>query len=225
MSLYQFYPRLKGCIFIVTYGRSGSTLLQKALQTLPDSCIRGENDGILVQLYRAYQKANFARGQFGKLPTASDNPWFGADRIDPQSFGEQLSEVFIREIIRPQSNVRWVGFKEIRYSELKEDFVSFFDFARKVFPNLFIVFNSRNVSAVRESGWWAKMDPDNVAKIISEMDARFSSYSQSAPHCTFHAHHEETSTNPSSLSALFEMLGEPMDIERLRLAVTSKLTH
>jgi hypothetical protein len=43
-------PNLKGSVFIVTYGRSGSTLLQSMLQTIPGIHLSGENYGALLKL-------------------------------------------------------------------------------------------------------------------------------------------------------------------------------
>lgn len=41
-------------VFLVTYGRAGSTLTQKYLNSLPDVCVRGENGNLLYHLFRAF---------------------------------------------------------------------------------------------------------------------------------------------------------------------------
>ena len=43
----------EGFVFVVTYGRSGSTLLQNVLNTIPGYCIRGENANTLAHLAKA----------------------------------------------------------------------------------------------------------------------------------------------------------------------------
>lgn len=51
------YPHLympkEGYVFIITYGRSGSTLTQNLLNSLPGYCIRGENSNLLYFLSKA----------------------------------------------------------------------------------------------------------------------------------------------------------------------------
>lgn len=225
MSLLTKYPRLKGCIFVVTYGRSGSTLLQKMLQTLQNSCIRGENYAALEPLFRAHKRATAARNQFGKLAVQSDDPWYGAHRIDPDSFGEKLAEIFVEEIIKPKVDVKWVGFKEIRYIENRDDLGSFINFITSYFPNPYIVFNSRNTDDVLSSGWWKGGDELKSRDAIKNLDEFFKQYSQEHPRNSFHAQHEETAKDPSSLAPLFQMLGEPMDIDTLRAYAATRLTH
>ena len=42
-------------VLIVTYGRSGSTLLQGILNSIEGCLIRGENDNFCFALYQAHQ--------------------------------------------------------------------------------------------------------------------------------------------------------------------------
>ena len=50
------YPNLKGTLLIVTYGRSGSTILQSLAQTIPGCHTAGENYNALEGLFRASQR-------------------------------------------------------------------------------------------------------------------------------------------------------------------------
>lgn len=46
-----------GYLFVVTYGRSGSTLVQGLLNSIPGYLIRGENRGVLYRLYQYHSRS------------------------------------------------------------------------------------------------------------------------------------------------------------------------
>ncbi len=92
---------IKRYVFIVTYGRSGSTLLQKIIGKAPGFCIAGENKDALFGLYDSCRSVAYAKRHFGRPVTTSDNPWYGAERLDPVQYVGKLSELFVNEIIKP----------------------------------------------------------------------------------------------------------------------------
>jgi len=49
------FPQLEKTLFIVTYGRSGSTLLQNMINALPGHILRGENANLLGPMVRSWQ--------------------------------------------------------------------------------------------------------------------------------------------------------------------------
>jgi hypothetical protein len=51
--------------FVVTYGRSGSTLLQGLLNSIPRYCIRGENYNAMFYMFRAYQQLEGGSEEIG----------------------------------------------------------------------------------------------------------------------------------------------------------------
>src|SRR5690606_25377377 len=100
-------------VFIVTYGRSGSTLLQGLLNSIPGYLIRGENAGTLESLHDNFRKVEERLGNVkGADPT---NPWFGMDQYSPEqaaaSYRRHLQQVFLK----PEDDTRVTGFKEIRW--------------------------------------------------------------------------------------------------------------
>ncbi|MBV1900860.1 MAG: sulfotransferase, partial [Kordiimonadaceae bacterium] len=129
-------------IFIVTYGRSGSTVLQGLLQAIPGYFIRGENMNTLFPLYKACTAAHTARYTHGKNPHGQDDPWFGADVIKPEVFTKRIVDTFIEEILQPPADARVVGFKEIRFHEGgSEHFEPFLNFIFEHFPGCKFIFN------------------------------------------------------------------------------------
>ncbi len=85
------YNSLKGAIFIVCYGRSGSTLLTRVINTIPGACIRGENANALMHLFRVYEAAHRMRYTQGKPEHADTSRGLGPTRSR-----------------RPSSAMRWL---------------------------------------------------------------------------------------------------------------------
>ena len=80
-------------VFIVTYGRSGSTLVQNMLNALPGACIRGENENLLAPFARAWDMLRHSeRG--AKLrdaghATGPATPWYRFEEVTPDRFGAE----------------------------------------------------------------------------------------------------------------------------------------
>lgn len=225
MSVLFSYPNLRGFIAIVTYGRSGSTLLQRIVQTIPGSCIRGENNGAFNPLYRAHQRARRARFEFGSAPTKSRNPWFGAECIELDSYSRSLADTFIKHILNPPIDVRWVGFKEIRFSELGDNFDDALDFLHAYFPNVHIIFNTRNAEEVSQSAWHKNSPKEQVLSMVHQMDERFHNYARKHPETTFLANHQRTLTDYRYLKKFFDQCEEPFDPKNIKAILSEKLTH
>lgn len=219
-------PALKGTIFIVTYGRSGSTVLQSILQTIPGAHITGENFGALFPLFQATQRIRRAKTVWGKKEQPANHPWFGADRLKPNRFANRVAELFIDEVIQPPKDARWIGFKEIRYPPSADaQMEPMLDFMRARFPNAHIVFNSRDAEKVAGSKWWGKRPPEEVKDMVRGLDARFAAYCEKWPEACFHAVHETTCAEPESLRPLFDQLGEPFDTAAVRMVLDTPLGH
>jgi hypothetical protein len=72
-------------LVVVTYGRSGSTLVQGLLNAMPGVLVRGEHQFALLTLFRVHQQLVAVRARYGELsrergPWAA---WFGADVLAP----------------------------------------------------------------------------------------------------------------------------------------------
>lgn len=218
-------PNLKGSVFVVTYGRSGSTLLQSLLQNIPDAHFSGENFAVLERLFRAAHRAQRTRETWGRKDHPANHPWYGASRIDPVRFEKRLVDVFVEEIIQPPVNARWIGFKEIRYPELGDALPEYLDFVRRTFPNAHFVFNSRAAKKVAKSKWWANKPEAEVTELVESMDARFAAYAKAHPDHAKHVFYEDTVADPGSLAPVFDMLGETLDLDLARATLSVRLNH
>jgi len=216
----------RGHVFIVTYGRSGSTLLQRVLQSIDGYFIRGENNHTLYPLYLAWRRAYEARFEFGKNQHGETNPWYGADAIRPAEFGAKVCQAFLEEIIRPPETARVVGFKEIRFHEAGDDlFEPYLDFIHSNFANSKFVFNMRGWENVSKSSWWATMKPERVRAIIEGCDALYTAYAAKYPERCHMMHYEDHAGNPDAYAGLFEFLGEPFDRAKVADLIETRLEH
>ena len=167
-------------VFVVTYARSGSTLLQSLINACPGVQIRGENSNALFHLFKAVQSVHETR-QFGRHPQtqAADQPWFGAFKTRPKLFETALIGNFVRNVLAPDDGITVTGFKEIRYNRMfvpTPDFAPYMDFLLTRFPQARIVFNTRPAVDVARSAFLAQQKPEQVFAWVAECDARFASY-------------------------------------------------
>nr|WP_281500881.1 sulfotransferase [Kordiimonas marina] len=216
-----------GYVFIVTYGRSGSTLVQTLLQSFEGYHIRGENEDALYEIFRAVNRLDTVRQRYDvRQPIPEHGPWYGADEIDINAYADRMVDAFVAEVLRPPENARVVGFKEIRYGELEPDeLAAFLDFIRTRFEQVRIIFNTRNWEAVCASGWWRTMDQDEVKEIIGRTDKVFADYAARHGDHSCLLHYDDYVANPEALRPLFELMGEPYDAELVAARLGQRLRH
>jgi hypothetical protein len=219
------YKNLQGTLFIVTYGRSGSTIVQSLLQSIPHAHITGENNNALDHLFRSSQSIQNARKIWGKKNQPATHPWYGADKLRPVRFEKRLTLVFTEEVIQPPKDVRWMGFKEIRYPKIGKDLPKFIRFCHRNFHNAHFVFNSRKAEDVAKSKWWANKPKSQVLNMVSEMDASFAKFTKANPAFAHHVFYEDIVADPAALQPLFDALKEPLDLQKARAILKRKLTH
>ncbi len=213
-------------VVIVTYGRSGSTLLQTALQTIDRACIRGENNNALYPLFRSWKRAHNTRYNQGGAPIPQHGPWYGADEIVPRRFGERLAEAFIGEILTPPAGTRVLGFKEIRFHDAEDgEMPEFLDFIRAFFFPCRLVFNTRRATDVARSSWWKDVEMEKVVEMVEDLDRQYADYAAAHPEDCFLVRYDDYTKDRAALRPLFEFLGEPFDEARLEAAFSRQLSH
>ncbi len=216
-------------VFIVTYGRSGSTLLQNLLNAIPGYQIRGENNNALFHLFKAWQAIERAESlramRESGMPSDQTHPWYGGELIDLDEVGQALVQGFVRSILKPAPDVRVSGFKEIRFHAHPNVFSLYLDFIHRYFPNARFVFNTRDHAAVTRSGWWAKMPSDKVVRLLSKTDALFDDYAKAHPDRGFRMHYDDYVADRSTLQPMYEFLNEEMDEELIQQVFSKKLIH
>ncbi len=215
-------------LFVVTYGRSGSTALVNLLNAIDGYCIRGENLGLVGHLSAASKAARDAVLQHGQGERDVENPWYGIDRVDAAGFERALVTAFIENVLVPPEGARVLGFKEIRYGPQimsDEAFDDTIAFMLSAFDDARIVFNMRNWRQVARSGMWAKRPMKQVRRIVETCDGRFRRAHARNPDRTFLIDQAQYDGDPEGFSPLLEWLGETPDKERVRQVSERRLTH
>lgn len=216
-------------VFVITYGRSGSTLLQNMINALPGHALRGENANLLASLVRAWQglrqSDQAARMRARGEPSGPHQPWYGYEAIDSDRLGRDLAEVFLRDVLRPEPQTRVIGFKEIRWHEDPELFAPMLEFLRRYMPQARFIFNTRAHGEVCRSGWWKTMDPAVVTAQLEQAEGLYADWQAAHPETCLSMHYNDYATDPEAWRALFEFLGEPFDAELVQATLARKLMH
>ena len=218
-----------GYVFIVTYGRSGSTLIQTLLNAIPGYLIRGENNAALVGLFQSWraldQSPDIARMHREKLVSRPDHPWYGAEQIDAAAYRAALCKSFAAQILRPGPDVRVCGFKEIRTIADPARFADFLGFLQAGFPKTRLVFNTRRAEHVCRSSWWRRHDPQDVAAMVAAADAVFRDHLRAHPDRSVLLRYEDYTADHTALEPLFGLLGARPPDSTLARVMATRLTH
>lgn len=219
-------------LFVVTYGRSGSTLLQNMLNALPGVTLRGENNNLLAPLVAGWQglrqfyPEQLARMKIaGSLPSGPHQPWFGYENITSDAYGREMAVGFLRGVLCPPPGTHTIGFKEIRWHEDPELFLPMLEFLHQYFPGARFVFNTRDHGEVCRSGWWKNMDPDLVRAELTRAEALYDQWQAAHPDCSLAMHYNDYIQGPEAWRALFDFIGEAFDADLVQAALDHKLMH
>ncbi|UTW56266.1 sulfotransferase [Kordiimonas sp. SCSIO 12610] len=219
------YPS-EGFVFIVTYGRSGSTVMQSVLQAMDGYFIRGENNNALAAIFDFYEALNAAQTKNTKPNPPPHGPWYGIDEVDVDAVTRKAVDLFVSDVLKVPVGTRKAGFKEIRFHDVGvERFSHFLDFIVKFFPNTKFVFNKRDADGVSKSGWWRDVDYYDVLDMVETCDQLFDDYTRANPDICFTTKYEDFKGNPDAFRGLCAFMGEPFDEVKIKAIVDHKLKH
>lgn len=211
-------------IFVVTYGRSGSTLLQSMLGQLENTHLAGENLGVPFDLAKAYCSAVDAKKQFSNLGWEPSSSWYGIQRSDPDLLGAHCAQIVYDNYIRPPEGTRIAGFKEVRWVSDGFSLQPTIRFLETFFQPCYFIVNIRDPEATSRSGWWAKMPKEETIAMLTgyrEELIAFASRNNNAHLVNY----DEYSVEPSILEDMFGFLGEPYDSHFVESVMAKRLTH
>lgn len=212
-------------VFIITYGRSGSTLLSGALNTIPGYTIRGENYNFLFPIFRSYLKILEAkRGHGGTQANSTTDPWWGVNEIDVEEYISGIRKLTDSVLIGTEKpRPRVFGFKETRYPWIakKGKLSDFLMFIRQVYPEACFIFNYRELDDVLSSGWWPEYNldhSDSARALLVEFEKCSQAFAIEQPTFTFEVNYDDLCSMSKNLQGMFEFLGEaynPKDMKRV----------
>lgn len=200
-------------LFVVTYGRSGSTLLQGLLNSIPGYLIRGENRSAVYHLFKHYSVSTFQKehASRGRVLTEQD-PWFGMEQYPEKLAIDQMRSLAIDTLIRPTNDCRVIGFKEIRWNQ--PDLPEYVEFLQLLFPGARFVFNSRNLEDVAKSRWWTK-NPDAL-ELLGRVQSRHTELAEQLGDAAYRVHYDDYIADPLVFRGLYDWLGEKFDEAKVR---------
>lgn len=146
-------------VLICATGRSGSTTLQRIINTIPGSNICGENYGAIISLLdfyiklhatsRDYVPGHYNPASYEKIIEKNVKPaWYNSYKMPEME--EQIRKTIIT-MFKKNSNTNLWGFKEIRYDNKRIHFLKHF---KNLFPQTKVIIQIReNLQAQSKSGW------------------------------------------------------------------------
>ena len=149
-------------VLICATGRSGSTTMQRILNTFPNSNICGENFGALNSLMEFYRRIknstiNNIPGHYNPASYES----IIAQNIKPSWYNSynyhqlvHLIRMTIINMFKNKDTTNIWGFKEIRYDSGNINYIKDF---KELFPQTKVIIQIReNIQAQSKSGWFKK---------------------------------------------------------------------
>lgn len=203
-----------GYLFVVTYGRSGSTLVNGVLNSIPGYLLRGENGDALRHLFRFHTTMVDRRARHGPQTKRPTRPWFGIGDFDADRSLEELRRLATTVVMRPRPDTRVTGFKEIRWAAA--DLPAYVAWLQQVFPGARFVVNTRDHDGVLASGWWAEGDTEAKARRLKAAEEQLLEVARGLGEDAFRVHYDEYVADPGVLRGLFDWLGEEYDDARVR---------
>lgn len=197
-------------VFVMTYGRSGSTLLMGILNSIPGWLLRGENRHAMRHLYDFHASGLRERARVNPARSSQPtHPWFGIEGFDEQASLAGIRALAESTLLRPEPETRVTGYKEIRWYDA--DLPAYLDFLQQVFPGCRFVLNTRHLPDVAASNFWTHQE-DPLAK-LEEIEALMLAAAAGLGDRVHHVHYDDYVADPGVLEGLFDWLGETWDPE------------
>jgi len=207
-------------VIIVTYGRSGSTLLQGVLNSIDGLLIKGENFNFCYGLYQSFSALKDLT-QKGIQTESVTRPFYGAREFNEKEFLIDAYKLLEKQVATSKIKVKAWGFKEIRYLpshisvngeyELK----AYLDFLNKLLPECGVVFLTRNHESVMSSAFWKSIPNEKIHNNLIKFEEEASDWC-SHKNNTYWVNYSNIVTK--RLEGLYDFLGVEYveeDIEKL----------
>lgn len=192
-------------LFVVTYGRSGSTLVQGLLNSMPGTLIRGENNFYILPMFRSFDAFATWHRRHGDDTGGPRWAFYGINEVEPDDFAVFARRFIMKQLIgsKQRRDVRILGFKEIRwYGIHPKETKKFFDFFEQVFPGARYVLNRRDHEQVSTSGFWQKQESDEVAATLARVEEIQDFLRETRPNRTHPVRYERVTSDDPAVADL-----------------------
>ncbi len=211
-------------LFIVTYGRTGSTLLLGILNADPQIRIMGENSGLFQEIWHSLKTLGDLRKQSLNIDEDTPlhpHPYYGATSFPFELFRTELTGLLGR-FLPDDPSITTTGFKEVRYD--MPDLENYLDFLKSHFANTRFVFLTRDHDAVINSGFYKNVHPDHLRDYLCVIEQRFQNYAASDPAESFQITYKDLMSF-DRIRELFSFIGHTASEESWRDVVSTKHSY
>lgn len=221
-------------VFVVTYGRSGSTLIQGMLNALPRTLVRGENNFFLLPLFRSWLVVKNHKARLRGRREKSISAFYGVHELDLDAFADSARDLVRVQLLgsRPPGDVDRLGFKEVHWNRIKRDETAdFFEFMDLTFQDPLYVLNRRDVEMASTSGFYRLREPGEALRQINRVRKLQDFLRESRPDRCYDTTYEMTTSDDrdeaaASMRGLAEFVTGSCDDELLeRLLALRDVAH
>jgi hypothetical protein len=219
-------------VCIVTHPRSGGTVLQRVLHSMPETLFRGENNGCIVDICNLIFKVHHGQKYFSEnLKMRFDDeksPIYGLDLINTDTIIFLLRDFYLNEIIKSNNQYKYIGWKECWFDPFyygRENTKNHLKVLQKIFPNIKIIFNLRNPEDTSKSpGMHGRKEGFEMIKEYNESYKYFQDINLFNGNSIL-IYHEDWKENPEYLYNQLKSLNLPVDINSVKHILSEELTH
>jgi len=203
-------------VYVVTYGRSGSTLLTGYLTHLPGFDIKGENYLFPLPLAESERRLTDAAKLRYSGRERSSSPWYGSHMFNLPQWRRDIRRAGLNQLYPMQAIPKTIGFKEIRWwyrldADGYDQQLQWLTSIRK--PGA-IVFLTRDLDKTMAGAWWAKQSDEERASSRAGLE-RFEGYvrAYAAAHAdhSIHLTYEQFCAGSDEAKRLCAFLGVRFD--------------
>jgi hypothetical protein len=213
-------------ILIVAIGRSGSTTLQRIINTIENSNITGENNNFIFEILKAYNnlrrtikmtpKKNNKFMSFEELEKIQKKPcWYNS--FDIEKIKDDLRKIIIDFL--DINNNKILGFKEILWYENYDLINEFID----LFPNTKVILHYReDIEKQSKSGWFAK-NKDAINEITKLNSDLINFYNNNQKTNKYYLSSFNNLFNLDKMKQLFTFLEEDFNVNEYNRIINNNL--
>lgn len=217
-------------VLLCCTGRSGSTTLQRIINTIPNSNICGENYGALNSLllyYKKLKQTTFIQVPGNKNPLSyqvlidkSIKPaWYNSYNLMEM---QSIIKLQIIKMFKNSETTNLWGFKEIRYENKNIELLMEF---KELFPEVKVIIQIREDIDKQSQSSWFKKDP-NSKKFLEIQNMNFKKfYEKNKDFCYFNTF--EKMFDMKNMNNLFEFIGckDEFNEEKIKNVLENELKN
>ncbi|MEP3299608.1 MAG: sulfotransferase [Pseudoruegeria sp.] len=207
-------------ILIVTFGRTGSTLLMGMLNAVPGVVLRGENYNVCLGLYQAYKSLVAVQREqetYGFQHGAK--PFYGAEAIHLETFLADARQMLAHQLIPGDAaDTQCWGFKEIRYTNKDfpqpGDLEAYLTFLGLLLPDTAFLFLGRAHEEAVRSAFWKDAEKTTAMQRMAQFDRRTAGWAADRSDC-YRLDYADIVSQNACFQQMFAFLGAEYDAEAM----------